>query len=327
MIALPPRPIRTERLVLEPSSVAHVPALAMQVRVSVDHLLPWMPFASEERFEGTLEYISAAETAWLQGTGYSFAIVEADTATVVGHIGLRRTFNHPLEGNIGYWVGAQAAGRGYMTEAAAAVVEFGFKTLGLLRVELRVHVDNRASQRVAEKVGMRREGRARGGTSLGARRAEDAYLYGMLATDPRRDTGRGNAARPAGVPVVTAPDFSRGLVTTVAQDAADGAVLMVAHMNEEAYGRTLSSGHAWFWSRSRERLWEKGESSGNHLVVESVTLDCDGDAVVLGVAPAGPACHTGARSCFHNPVVLTRSEPEVITRKGPRQPRGGKGQQ
>ena len=98
------------------------------------------------------------------------------------------------------------------------------------------------------------------------------------------------------------PDFSRGLVTAVVQDEADGTVLMVAHMNEEAYARTRATGHAWFWSRSRERLWEKGETSGNFLVVSSITLDCDGDAVLLRAAPAGPACHTGARSCFHNPV-------------------------
>jgi phosphoribosyl-AMP cyclohydrolase len=100
---------------------------------------------------------------------------------------------------------------------------------------------------------------------------------------------------------MTAPDFSRGLVTAVVQDAADGTVLMVAHMDQEAYRRTLDSGHAWFWSRSRERLWEKGESSGNYLDVKSVTIDCDGDAVLLQVAPHGPACHTGERSCFHNP--------------------------
>jgi phosphoribosyl-AMP cyclohydrolase len=82
---------------------------------------------------------------------------------------------------------------------------------------------------------------------------------------------------------------------------------MVAHMNEEAYARTLATGHAWFWSRSRGELWEKGATSGNFLVVDTVTLDCDGDAVLLAVSPAGPACHTGARSCFHNPVVAVRA--------------------
>ncbi len=99
-----------------------------------------------------------------------------------------------------------------------------------------------------------------------------------------------------------APDFSRGLLTAVVQDDADGAVLMVAHMNAEAYAKTCSSGRAWFWSRSRQRLWEKGETSGNYLELRSMTLDCDGDSVLLRVAPAGPTCHTGARSCFHQPV-------------------------
>jgi phosphoribosyl-AMP cyclohydrolase len=94
------------------------------------------------------------------------------------------------------------------------------------------------------------------------------------------------------------PDFSRGLLTAVVQDAATAQVLMVAHMNQEAYEATLSSGRATFYSRSRQRLWEKGETSGNTLRVLEIRLDCDGDAVLLRVEPAGPACHTGARSCF-----------------------------
>ena len=97
------------------------------------------------------------------------------------------------------------------------------------------------------------------------------------------------------------PDFSRGLITAIVQDDADDTVLMVAHMDEDAYRRTLDSGRAWFWSRSRGELWEKGATSGNRLEVASVTLDCDGDAVLLRVRAAGPACHTGERSCFHNP--------------------------
>jgi phosphoribosyl-AMP cyclohydrolase len=94
------------------------------------------------------------------------------------------------------------------------------------------------------------------------------------------------------------PDFSRGLVTAVVQDASSGEVLMVAHMNEEAYEATLASGRATFYSRSRRDLWVKGETSGNTMRVLEVRLDCDGDAVLLRVEPTGPACHTGARSCF-----------------------------
>ncbi len=105
---------------------------------------------------------------------------------------------------------------------------------------------------------------------------------------------------PAGA--ITEPDFSAGLITAVVQDAADGAVLMVAHMNQEAYQRTLTTRRAWFWSRSRGQLWQKGETSGNLMDVEAISVDCDGDAVLLRVHPHGPACHTGERSCFHNPI-------------------------
>src|ERR1700694_5468450 len=106
-------------------------------------------------------------------------------------------------------------------------------------------------------------------------------------------------------PTIDAPDVSTGLVTAVVQDVDDGAVLMVAHMNEDAYRRTLDTRRAWFLSRSRAQLWQKGETSGNFLDVESVTIDCDGDAVLLRVHPHGAACHTGARSCFHNPAAQT----------------------
>ncbi|KQN26604.1 phosphoribosyl-AMP cyclohydrolase [Sphingomonas sp. Leaf33] len=90
-----------------------------------------------------------------------------------------------------------------------------------------------------------------------------------------------------------------GLITAVATDSATGEVLMVAHMNAEALATTLDSGEATFWSRSRGRLWKKGETSGHVLRVVEVRIDCDQDAVWLRVEPAGPACHTGARSCFY----------------------------
>jgi phosphoribosyl-AMP cyclohydrolase / phosphoribosyl-ATP pyrophosphohydrolase len=93
------------------------------------------------------------------------------------------------------------------------------------------------------------------------------------------------------------PDFSRGLVAAVAQDADSGEVLMLAYVDEEAWARTVATGRAWFHSRTRG-LWEKGATSGNYLDVVEARLDCDGDAVLLRVRPRGPACHTGARSCF-----------------------------
>ena len=90
-----------------------------------------------------------------------------------------------------------------------------------------------------------------------------------------------------------------GLVTAVLTDVADGMPLMVAHMNAEALAATLASGEATFWSRSRGRLWKKGETSGHVMRVVEARIDCDQDCLWLIVEPAGPACHTGARSCFY----------------------------
>jgi phosphoribosyl-ATP pyrophosphohydrolase/phosphoribosyl-AMP cyclohydrolase len=88
------------------------------------------------------------------------------------------------------------------------------------------------------------------------------------------------------------------LKAAIVQDAQDGRVLMLAWMDDEAERRTRETGEAWFWSRSRERLWKKGETSGNVLRVVEIRDDCDEDALLLRVEPAGPACHTGSRSCF-----------------------------
>src|SRR5215212_1207819 len=84
----------------------------------------------------------------------------------------------------------------------------------------------------------------------------------------------------------------------IVQDAESGRVLMLAWMDDEAERLTRETGEAWFWSRSRKRLWRKGETSGNTLAVEELRDDCDGDALLLRVRPAGPACHTGSVSCF-----------------------------
>ncbi|MEZ5655164.1 MAG: phosphoribosyl-AMP cyclohydrolase [Sphingobium sp.] len=95
---------------------------------------------------------------------------------------------------------------------------------------------------------------------------------------------------------------ANGLITAVVTDSASGEVLMIAHMNDEALARTLDSGEATFWSRSRQQLWKKGETSGNVLRVVDVRIDCDQDAVWVIAQPAGPACHTGQRSCFYRRV-------------------------
>lgn len=95
----------------------------------------------------------------------------------------------------------------------------------------------------------------------------------------------------------------KGLIPAIAQDAVTGQVLMLAYMNAESLQMTLDSGYATYYSRSRQQLWRKGETSGHTQKVLAVSLDCDGDAILLTVEQTGPACHTGETSCFHNPVM------------------------
>jgi phosphoribosyl-AMP cyclohydrolase len=102
-----------------------------------------------------------------------------------------------------------------------------------------------------------------------------------------------------------APKFDAdGLVTAVATDAASGDVLMVAHMNAEALAKTIASGEAWYYSRSRRALWKKGETSGHTQRVVEMRIDCDQDAVWIKVEQAVAACHTGRKSCFYRKVPL-----------------------
>ncbi len=97
------------------------------------------------------------------------------------------------------------------------------------------------------------------------------------------------------------PDFAKGngLVPCVTQDALTGEVLTLAYMNADSLARTRETGFMHYWSRSRGKLWKKGEESGHVQEVVSLALDCDGDAILAKVRRAGPACHTGARSCFY----------------------------
>ena len=90
----------------------------------------------------------------------------------------------------------------------------------------------------------------------------------------------------------------KGLIPVIIQDAANGDVLMLGYMNEESLKRTLDSGQVWFYSRSRQELWHKGETSGNYLNIRSIFRDCDDDAILIQVEAIGPVCHTGNRSCF-----------------------------
>ena len=97
---------------------------------------------------------------------------------------------------------------------------------------------------------------------------------------------------------------AQGLLPVVAQERGSGDVLMVAWMNREALQRTVACGQAVYWSRSRRRLWHKGEESGHFQQVHELRLDCDGDAVLLEVDQTGPACHTGTHSCFDADLLL-----------------------
>lgn len=100
-----------------------------------------------------------------------------------------------------------------------------------------------------------------------------------------------------------------GLIPAIVQDATSGQVLTLAWMNRESLERTVAEGRTWFWSRSRAELWNKGATSGNTQAVRSITLDCDQDALVVLVDQTGVACHTGAQTCFHEPLAGEQIEP------------------
>ena len=90
----------------------------------------------------------------------------------------------------------------------------------------------------------------------------------------------------------------KGLIPAIVQDADTGEVLMLGYMNDESIGLTLSSGEVWFYSRSRQELWHKGETSGNRLIVRELWKDCDSDTILVKAKPLGPVCHTGNKTCF-----------------------------
>lgn len=123
----------------------------------------------------------------------------------------------------------------------------------------------------------------------------DPVVSGSPSSTERVEEGR-----------VLEPKFNaEGLITCVATDAGTGDLLMVAHMNAEALRRTIVTGEAWYYSRSRRALWRKGESSGHALRVNELRVDCDQDALWIKAQPQGPgACHTGRRSCFYRAVRL-----------------------
>ncbi|MFC0528881.1 phosphoribosyl-AMP cyclohydrolase [Phytohabitans kaempferiae] len=120
------------------------------------------------------------------------------------------------------------------------------------------------------------------------------------------------AARPSALDPTIAARLSRneaGLVAAVVRDHATGDVLMMAWMDDEALHRTLTTGRATYWSRSRQEYWVKGETSGHHQYVKGVAIDCDGDTLLVTVEQVGAACHTGNRTCFFDDLPLTAGPP------------------
>jgi phosphoribosyl-ATP pyrophosphohydrolase/phosphoribosyl-AMP cyclohydrolase len=113
-----------------------------------------------------------------------------------------------------------------------------------------------------------------------------------------------------------------GLLPAVVQDDADGTVLMVGYMDRAALAKTRKTGRVTFYSRSKKRLWTKGESSGNFLRLRSLALDCDGDALLIRAVPDGPTCHSGARSCFDAPLDFLKDLDAVVAQRVKKRPKG-----
>lgn len=180
----------TERLTLVPLSTALTNGMWAASDASLPDLRPWMAWAHTASPEETVKFAARAEAQWVAGTAFHFAIVL--DGEVIGGVGVE--VRGPLDrlGELGYWVRTDRCGQGYATEASSSVVEFGFEEAGLHRLELRAGVDNRASQRVAEKLGFQQEGRLRQG-GRGAEVPYDCYVYGLLVSDPRsqRPVGKG----------------------------------------------------------------------------------------------------------------------------------------
>ena len=120
------------------------------------------------------------------------------------------------------------------------------------------------------------------------------------------------------------PDWKKmgGLLPAIVQNDADGAVLMVGYMDKAALAKTRKTGKVTFFSRSKARLWTKGEKSGNYLMLRSAALDCDNDALLIRAVPRGPTCHTGAGSCFDSPLDFLKDLDAVIVDRMKKKPRG-----
>ena len=104
--------------------------------------------------------------------------------------------------------------------------------------------------------------------------------------------------------------FNNGLIPAIVQEERSGEVLMLAYMNEESFKKTMETKTTWFYSRSRKRLWNKGETSGHFQYVKKISFDCDGDTILIQVEQVGAACHTGNKSCFYRDILSENSKGE-----------------
>jgi ribosomal-protein-serine acetyltransferase len=176
------QPILTERLRLEPLGSEHVPKLWLAIEPSLPNLQRWMPWAQQATEETTREFAERSERDWENGTDYAFATMRGDEH--LGGVGLHIDRLDGI-GQLGYWIRSDEAGKGYTPEAVGALVVLAFETVGLYRLELRAGVENRPSQRVAEKLGFTKEGTLRRGCPLDSEHAYDCHLYGLLAAEWR----------------------------------------------------------------------------------------------------------------------------------------------
>lgn len=120
------------------------------------------------------------------------------------------------------------------------------------------------------------------------------------------------------------PDWKKmgGLIPAVVQNDTNGTILMVGYMDRAAFAKTARTGKVTFYSRSKKRLWTKGESSGHYLKVRNISLDCDNDAILVRAAPEGPTCHTGAKSCFDSPVDFLKDLDGIVADRFKKRPKG-----
>ncbi|MGH2805917.1 MAG: GNAT family N-acetyltransferase [Actinomycetota bacterium] len=177
-----PDVIDTARLKLEPTTPEHATGLWDAVEASLPELRRYMSWAQDASAEHVEAFTREAKLRWVEGTGWDFVLVH--DGVPAGTIGLNRYDELWRAANLGYWIRTDLAGQGLVTEAARAVVAFGFDVVELNRIELVTDLDNHPSRRIAEKLGMQREGIKRGGSFV-AGESVDVYLYGLLASDPR----------------------------------------------------------------------------------------------------------------------------------------------